>query len=78
MVSRMFEFLFKYSRATFERAEMVLASGWPVWLLFALVAVQAAQAQTLGMATSDPAAAADRPARGSTMATVQDAGRRGR
>lgn len=41
-------------------------------LLFALVAVQAAQAQTLGMATSDPAAAADRPVRGSTMATVQD------
>ena len=41
MVSRMFEFLFKYSRATFERAELALASGWPVWLLFALIAVAA-------------------------------------
>jgi uncharacterized membrane protein len=29
----MFEFLFKYSRATFERGELVFASGWPVWLL---------------------------------------------
>src|SRR5688572_13506870 len=41
MVSRMFEFLFKYSRATYERAELVFASGWPVWLLYALVAVAA-------------------------------------
>ena len=32
----MFEFLFKYSRATYERAELVFASGWPVWLLVAL------------------------------------------
>ena len=41
MVSRMFEFFFKYSRATYERAELVFASGWPVWLLFALVAAAA-------------------------------------
>ena len=39
MVNRMFEFLFKYSRATFERAELVFASGWPVWLLIALIVV---------------------------------------
>jgi uncharacterized membrane protein len=32
----MFEFFFKYSRATYERAELVFASGWPVWLLVAL------------------------------------------
>jgi len=38
MVTRMFELFFKYSRATYERAELVLASGWPVWLLFALIA----------------------------------------
>lgn len=31
----MFEFFFKYSRATYERAELVFASGWPVWLLIA-------------------------------------------
>src|SRR5690349_24263423 len=37
----MFEFLFKYSRATYERAELVFASGWPVWLLFTLVALAA-------------------------------------
>lgn len=41
-------------------------------LLFALAAGQMAQAQTLGMATSDPAQAGDRPARGSTMSAVQD------
>ncbi len=33
----MFEFFFKYSRATFARAELVFASGWPVWLLLALI-----------------------------------------
>jgi uncharacterized membrane protein len=33
----LFELLFKYSRATFERAELVLASGWPIWLLITLV-----------------------------------------
>jgi uncharacterized membrane protein len=37
----MFEFLFKYSRATYERAELVFASGWPVWVLIALVAAAA-------------------------------------
>ena len=37
----MFEFLFKYSRATYERAELVFASGWPVWLLIVLIAVAA-------------------------------------
>jgi uncharacterized membrane protein len=41
MVSPMFEFLFKYSRATYERAELVFASGWPVWLLVALIAAAA-------------------------------------
>jgi len=34
---RLFELLFKYSRATFERAEFVFASGWPIWLLVALI-----------------------------------------
>ena len=29
----MFEFLFKYSPTVFENGELVLASGWPVWLL---------------------------------------------
>lgn len=33
----MFEFLFKYSRATFERGEFLFASSWPLWLLVALV-----------------------------------------
>jgi uncharacterized membrane protein len=37
----MFEFFFKYSRATYERAELVFASGWPVWLLYALIAAAA-------------------------------------
>jgi uncharacterized membrane protein len=37
----MFELFFKYSRATFERGELVLASGWPLWLLFALIAAAA-------------------------------------
>jgi len=41
MVSRMFEFFFKYSRATFERGELVFASGWPLALLFALIAAGA-------------------------------------
>jgi len=41
MVTRMFEFLFKYSRATYERAELVFASGWPVSLLVALSVVAA-------------------------------------
>jgi uncharacterized membrane protein len=38
----MFEFFFKYSRATYERAELVFASGWPLWLLLALIAFAAA------------------------------------
>ncbi|HEX6997395.1 MAG TPA: glutamine amidotransferase [Gammaproteobacteria bacterium] len=33
----MFELLFKYSAATFERAEFTFASGWPVWLLIVLI-----------------------------------------
>jgi uncharacterized membrane protein len=33
----LFELLFKYSRATFERSELVFASGWPVWLLIAAI-----------------------------------------
>jgi uncharacterized membrane protein len=37
----MFEFFFKYSRATFERGELAFASGWPLWLLFALIAAGA-------------------------------------
>ena len=38
----MFELLFKYSRATFERGELVFASGWPIWLLLLLCAGAAA------------------------------------
>ena len=38
----MFEFLFKYSRTVFENGELVLASGWPVWLLAAGVVAAAA------------------------------------
>lgn len=38
----MFELLFKYSRETFERGELAFASGWPVWLLIALIALAAA------------------------------------
>lgn len=33
----MFEFLFKYSRATFERGELLFASAWPLWLLGLLI-----------------------------------------
>ena len=33
----MFELLFKYSRATFERGELLFASGWPFWLLILLI-----------------------------------------
>ena len=33
----MFEFLFKYSPTVFRKGEFVFASGWPVWLLAALV-----------------------------------------
>ena len=38
----MFDFFFKYSRATFERGELVFASGWPLWLLIALLVLAAA------------------------------------
>ena len=38
----MFELLFKYSRATFDRGEFVFASGWPLWLLVALAIAGAA------------------------------------
>ncbi len=37
----LFELLFKYSRATFERSDLVFASGWPVWLLIALIVAAA-------------------------------------
>jgi hypothetical protein len=33
----LFEFLFKYSRATFERGELLFASGWSLWLLALLI-----------------------------------------
>ncbi len=32
----MYEFLFKYPRQAFADSEFVLASGWPLWLLFTL------------------------------------------
>ncbi|HEY8519793.1 MAG TPA: glutamine amidotransferase [Gammaproteobacteria bacterium] len=38
----MFEFLFKYSAATFERADFTFASGWPVGLLIVLILLGAA------------------------------------
>jgi uncharacterized membrane protein len=38
----LFELLFKYSRATFARADFVFASGWPLWLLIGLVIAAAA------------------------------------
>ena len=38
----MFEFLFKYSPTVFENGELVLARGWPVWLLAAAVLAAAA------------------------------------
>jgi uncharacterized membrane protein len=38
----LFELLFKYSRATFERSEFVFASGWPIWLLVTLIVAAAA------------------------------------
>ena len=33
----MFEFLFKYPPAIFEKGKFVLLSGWPVWLLLLLI-----------------------------------------
>ena len=38
----MFEFLFKYPPAIFEKGKFVLLSGWPVWLLALLIAAAAA------------------------------------
>jgi uncharacterized membrane protein len=35
----MYEFFFKYPQQAFADSEFVLASGWPLWLLFALGAV---------------------------------------
>jgi hypothetical protein len=40
-------------------------------LVLALAAAPPVWAQNLGMATSDPAAVADRPSRGSTMSAVE-------
>ncbi len=42
----MFEFLFKYSRETFDRGEFLFASGWPLWLLVVLAIAGAAVAAT--------------------------------
>ncbi len=50
----MFDFFFKYSRATFERGELVFASGWPVWLLLALI-VLAGVAVGVGLWRRQPA-----------------------
>jgi len=38
----MFEFLFKYPPAIFSRGKFVLLSGWPLWLLLALIVVAGA------------------------------------
>ncbi|MEY4640447.1 MAG: hypothetical protein RLZZ227_441 [Pseudomonadota bacterium] len=38
----MYEFLFKYPQQAFADSEFVLASGWPLWLLFTLGIVGAA------------------------------------
>ena len=38
----MFEFLFKYPAAVFSKGTFVLAGGWPLWLLWALIFVAAA------------------------------------
>lgn len=35
----MYEFLFKYPQQAFADSEFVLASGWPLWLLFTLGAI---------------------------------------
>ena len=40
----MFEFLFKYQWAVFERGRFVLASGWPLWLLLLLTLLAGAGA----------------------------------
>ncbi|MBN1236913.1 MAG: hypothetical protein JXB36_00355 [Gammaproteobacteria bacterium] len=38
----MFELFFKYSKETFERGELIFASGWPIWLLVVLATAVAA------------------------------------
>jgi len=38
----LFELFFKYSRGTFERGELLLASDWPIWLLAGLIVAAAA------------------------------------
>ncbi|HOL72078.1 MAG TPA: hypothetical protein PKW45_11585, partial [Bryobacteraceae bacterium] len=38
----MFEFLFKYPATVFAKGNLVLLSGWPVWILGAAVAALAA------------------------------------
>jgi hypothetical protein len=35
----LFELLFKYSRATFDRGEFLFASGWPLWVLVGLILI---------------------------------------
>lgn len=37
----MFEFLFKYSRSAFDAGQLLLTSGWPLWLAAALLAAVA-------------------------------------
>src|SRR5580700_7482613 len=37
----MFEFLFKYPPAIFEKGKFVLLSGWPIWLLVVLIVAAA-------------------------------------
>lgn len=38
----MFEFLFKYPRTVFDESQLILASEWPVYLLYGFIAVAAA------------------------------------
>ena len=38
----MFEFFFKYPATAYERGKIVLAGGWPLWLLIAAIAIGAA------------------------------------
>ncbi len=38
----MFEFLFKYPPAIFQRGKFVLLSGWPLWLLLLLIVIAGA------------------------------------
>lgn len=37
----MYEFLFKYPQQVFNDSDLILASGWPLWLLYALIALGA-------------------------------------